>query len=407
MRTTKAYKKENRRGFLMKKALSFYRSGLAAFAWMAAGSVPAMAAPLWCQQIDKGVFCAAPEAKVPDFCGTKPISVALADGFADNAWRQMTTGVAINEASRCPNVTSWTHTDGQGNTQKAISDIEGLAARGISAIAVYPDAGPALLPALRDAFRQGSAIVPFTEHVGGKPGVDYTAFFGTDFHDDGYNWGTWLIKALHGSGTVAYLGGPPGSSQGIQTSKGLHDAFAGHSGMKMIGQQPFEVTNFDPSLIAKVEVALIARYPVINAIGADLTMPVITSGAFPRAGRPLPLIVGEDANGLGCAWKKLHAQDPNSSFQYMTMSGENWIVRLALERAIASAAGGKMDQPLVIADTTGNKRVVWVPGKKLVNFVFDDSLAGHVICDPKLPPSAGNGTSLTEAQTLAALKGGL
>ena len=391
----------------MKACRSFYRSGLAALALVFASALPAVAAPRWCEQIDNGLFCASPEATVPDFCGTKPVSVALADGFADNAWRQMTTAAAINEASRCPNVTSWTHTDGQGNTQKAISDIEGLAARGINAIAVYPDAGPAMLPALRDAFKEGSAIVPFTEHVGGKPGVDYTAFYGTDFHDDGYIWGTWLVKALKGTGNLAYLGGPPGSSQGIQTSKGLHDAFTGHPGMKLIGQQPFEVTNFDPSVIARVEVALIARYQNIDAIAADLTMPVISSGAFPRAGRPLPLILGEEVNGLGCEWKKLHANGAQSSFQFMTMSGENWIVRLAIDRAIASAAGGKIDQPLVITDTDGNKHIVAVPGKKLVNFVFDDSLAGRVVCNPALPPSAGNASSLTVAQTLGALKGGL
>ena len=78
--------------------------------------------PEWCKKIANGMYCAEPEAKPPDFCGTKQISVALADGFADNGWRQQTTAAGINEASRCPNVTSWTHTDGQGNTQKAISD---------------------------------------------------------------------------------------------------------------------------------------------------------------------------------------------------------------------------------------------------------------------------------------------
>jgi ribose transport system substrate-binding protein len=97
------------------------------------------APPEWCSKIAGGIYCAQPEAKVPDFCGTKKIAVALADGFADNGWRQQTTAVGINEASRCPNVISWTHTDGQGNTQKAISDIQGLAAKGVEAIVVFPD----------------------------------------------------------------------------------------------------------------------------------------------------------------------------------------------------------------------------------------------------------------------------
>jgi len=113
----------------------------------------------WCKNIANGIYCAKPAETPPSFCGTKEISVALADGFAANPWRQMTTAAAINEASQCPNVTSWTHTDGQGNTQKAISDLNGLAARGVNAIVVFPDAGPAMLPAIRDAYKQGSAVV--------------------------------------------------------------------------------------------------------------------------------------------------------------------------------------------------------------------------------------------------------
>jgi hypothetical protein len=38
---------------------------------------------------------------------------------------------------------------------------------------------------------------------------------------------------------------------------------------------------------------------------------------------------------------------------------------------------------------------------------MDDSLKDVVFCDPSLPESAGNGTGLTNAQLLAALKGGL
>ena len=267
--------------------------GVAAVALTFAGVAPAIAAPGWCQQIANGAFCAAPEATSPDFCGTKKISVALADGFADNAWRQMTTATAINEASRCPNVISWTHTDGQGNTQKAISDIEGLAARGVNAIVTYADGGPAMLASIRDAYKQGSAIVPYIVKVGGKPGVDYTAFVDIHFRDDGITWGNWLASNLKGKGNVAYFSGPPGDSEGIEKSQALHDVFKNYPGIKWIGQEPYEVTNYDPSIIAKDEVALIARYPEIDGMAGELTMPLLTSGAFQRAGRTLPILAGD------------------------------------------------------------------------------------------------------------------
>jgi ribose transport system substrate-binding protein len=381
-------------------------SGLAAL--FAAGANPATAANDWCKQIANGAYCAPPENPPPHFCGTKEISVALADGFAANPWRQMSTASAINEASRCPNVTAFFHTDGQGNTQKAISDLQGLAAKGVNAILPLEDAGPAMLPAIRDAYKQGAVVVPYRVKVGGKEGVDYNVFVGTNFYDHGLIWGKWLVEAMKGEGTIAYLGGTPGTSESTEKSQGLRDAFKGHPGIKWIGQEPFEVTNWDPSMMAKSLTALIAKYPKIDAIAGDLSIPILSSGAFPRAGRELPLIVGEDSNGFGCEWQKLHADGKQSNFQFSTTSAEQWNVRLAIRWAIAEAAGGKVDEPLIIVDSKGGKHTVASPGDKIVhNFTMDDSLKGVVFCDPKLPESAGNGTGLTTDQVLEALKGGL
>ena len=383
-------------------------AGLLTSAGTWAASADELSAPDWCKKIANGLYCAQPSATPPSFCGTKKISFALADGFADNPWRQMTTAATINEASQCPNVTSFVHTDGQGNTQKAISDLEGLAAQGVNAIVEFPDAGPAMLPSIRDAFKQGSAIVPYRAKPGGKEGTDFSVFVGTDFFQDGYDWGTWMAKALNGKGNVAYLGGPAGTSQSRERSAGIKKAFEAYPDIKWIGQDPFEVTNWDSALTAKVLTALIAKYPQIDGIIADLDVPIVTSGAFERAGKPLPLIAGEDANAFGCTWKKLHADDPKATFQFTTNSAEPWNVRLAVRWAIASAAGGKVDEPLVITDPNGRQHVVAKAGAKTVeNFAMDDSLAGVVFCDPKLPLTASNGTSLTTDQTLEALKGGL
>jgi ribose transport system substrate-binding protein len=382
--------------------------GIAGAAAMLTGLAPAQAASDWCKQIANGIYCAESENPPPNFCGTKPVSLALADGFAANPWRQMTAASAINEASRCPNVTSWTHTDGQGNTQKSISDVEGLAAKGVNAIIVFPDAGPAMLPAIRDAHKQGAAVIPFRAEVGGKEGTDYNAFVGTDFYIQGKTWGDWLVGALKDGGNVAYLGGPPGTSESTDKSKGLHDAFKANPKIKWIGQEPFEVTNWDPSLISKALTALIARYPKVDAVVGDLSIPILTSNAFPRAGKELPVIAGEDANGFGCEWQKEHADGKQSNYQFTSTSAEQWNSRLAVRWALAEAAGGKVDEPLIIVDSKGGKHQVAGPGDKIVKtFVMDDSLKGVVFCDPSLPESAGNGTGLTNAQLLSALKGGL
>lgn len=362
----------------------------------------------WCNDIADGVFCAKPAEAPPHFCGTKEITVALADGFAQNPWRQMTAASALNEASRCPNVIGWRHTDGQGNTQKAISDLNGLAASGVEAIVVFPDAGPAMLPAIRDAFKQGSAVVPYSAAVGGKEGDDYSVFVSANLFQDGLDWGRWMVKALKGKGNVAYLGGPAGTSKSRERAEGIAAAFKDHPGMVQIGQVPFEVTNWDSSLVATSLAALIAQYPRIDGVIADLSMGVVTSGAFQRAGRPLPMIAGEEANVFGCTWNELHKSDPNAAFQYATNSAQQWHARLAVRWAIATAAGGAMDEPLIIKDPNGKEHIVAEAGlKEATNFMLEDSLEGTVFCNANLPESAGNGTGLTDEQVLAALKGGL
>src|SRR3954447_26968263 len=91
----------------------------------------------------------------PSWCGEEEISLALADGFGDNNWRKITTAEAENEASKCPAVSEFIYTDGQGDTQKAISDLEGLTAQGVDAAVVFPDAGKAMLPAITNMFKAG------------------------------------------------------------------------------------------------------------------------------------------------------------------------------------------------------------------------------------------------------------
>ena len=273
----------------------FSSSALVAFALLA-GAAPAAAAeqPSWCKAVSNGVYCAAPEERPPSFCGTKEISIALADGFAANPWRQQTTATAINEASRCPNIKSWTHTDGQGNTQKAISDIQGLVAKGVDAIVLLADAGPAMLPTIRDAYKQGVTVVPYRAKVGGKEGEDYTVFVGTNFYLHGVEWSKWMGGALGGKGSVAYLGGPPGASESLDKSAGIKQGLKDFPDIKWIGQDPYEVTNWDPSMVAQATTGLIAQYPKIDGLFADLTISVLTSGAFPRANRNLPLLAGQE-----------------------------------------------------------------------------------------------------------------
>src|SRR6516164_2034426 len=141
------------------------------------------------------------------WCGPQKASIALADGFGDNTWRELTRYSAVTVAAQCPSVTQYTYANGEGNTQKAISDINSLVAQGITAIVDFPDAGKAMLPVLTKAYQAGTIVVPYRVDPGGKAGENYNAYLSTNFTSAGVLWGHDVATALNGRGNVVFLGG--------------------------------------------------------------------------------------------------------------------------------------------------------------------------------------------------------
>lgn len=282
---------------------------------------------------------ARPDA-APSWCGPKKITLGLTDGFGGNSWRLVTTASARNEAAKCPSVKSLSYADGQGNTQKAISDIQGMVAKGVNALVVFPDAGKAILPALTSAFKAGVVTVPYRVTPGGKAGVNYNVFIDTPFVNAGKDWGNWIKQVLPNGGNVLMLSGPQGNSQGLEENKGLHQILDPTHKYKFIGAQPFEVTNWDPSLTQKVLSADIAKYPKIDVIVSDFGPSLV--GALPeftKSHRSIPALATSDGNVLGCFWQTHHAANP--TFKLFTVSTQNDHARLAIDWAVALATGGK------------------------------------------------------------------
>jgi ribose transport system substrate-binding protein len=281
----------------------------------------------------------APLPGAPSWCGTKKISLGLTDGFGGNSWRLVTTASAKAEVAKCPSVTNFSYADGQGNVQKAISDIQGMVAKGVNALVVFPDAGNAVLPALRSAYKANAVTVPYRVDPGGKAGVDYTTWIGADFANDGKNWANWIVKNLPGGGNVLFLSGPAGNSQGLDELKALHEVLDPSGKYQFIGQQPFEVTNWDPSLTQQVLSAAIAKYPKIDVIVSDFGPSLV--GALPefeKSGRSIPALVTSDGNVLSCFWTDHKAKNPD--FKLFTVATGNDNARLAIDWAVAKATGG-------------------------------------------------------------------
>lgn len=278
-------------------------------------------------------------AETPSWCGPKEASLALLDGFGGNSWRLVTTASGAEEAAKCPSITTYEYADGQGDTQKAISDINAMAARGINAMVVFGDSGPAVLPALTNAYRSGTIVVPYRVNVGGEAGVNYTKFIGSSFFDDGVNWGNWIKSILPAGGNLLFLSGPAGNSQGVDELAGMKSVL--DDTYVFINPEPFAVTNWDPSLTQQVLSAEIAKNDKIDVIVSDFGPSLV--GALPVFGefkRSIPALATSDGNSLSCFWEQNHEANPD--FKLFTVATGNDNVRLAVQWAVAEATGGTM-----------------------------------------------------------------
>ncbi|MGN6444833.1 substrate-binding domain-containing protein [Amnibacterium sp.] len=274
----------------------------------------------------------------PSWCGTKKITFALLDGFGGNSWRLVTTASGKAEAAKCPSVTKFLYADGQGNTSKAISDIKGMASRGVNAMVVFPDAGKAVLPALTAAYKAGVVTVPYRVDPGGKAGVNYDKWIGDDFANDGNNWAAWIKKVVPNGGNILFMGGPAGNSQSVTEYNALKANLG--SQYTFIDQTPFVPTNWDPTLTQTLLSAAIAKYPKIDVIVSDFGPTLVSSlPLFTKSGRQIPALATSDGNSLACFWKSQQAAHP---FKLETVATGNDNVRLAVDYAVAKATGGKI-----------------------------------------------------------------
>jgi ribose transport system substrate-binding protein len=277
------------------------------------------------------------QAEPPSWCGPKKATLALLDGYGGNSWRQVTTASGKEETLKCPSITKYEYADGQGDTQKSISDIKAMAAKGIDALVVFPDAGPAMLPAITSVYKAGKVIVPYRVEAGGKAGENYTKFVGTDFKNDGVNWANWIKGVLPQGGNLLFLSGPAGNSQGLDELTGMKSVLGPE--YKFINTAPFDVTNWDPALTQKVLTAEIAKNSKIDVIVSDFGPSLV--GALPlfeKSGRSIPALATSDGNSLGCFWTDHHKTNPD--FKLFTVSTENDNVRLAVQWAVAAVTGG-------------------------------------------------------------------
>jgi ribose transport system substrate-binding protein len=269
------------------------------------------------------------------------ITVALADGFGENVWREVTYMEFVLQALTYPEIGEIIYTSAQGDTQKAISDFRSLISQDVDIIATFPDAGEALLPTAREATAAGIQVVPYIASLGGEPGTDYLTFVAEDLCQLGVNFAD-VLNTEVGSGKVAFLGGTPGNplSEAWQSCEEPELA----PELDLVGTAD---TSWTQEGTLQAVSGLLAEHPDLAGISYEYADGFLGGiRAYEAAGVPLDLVLTlrTDEVGLFCEWAAI----ANPDFKIYFSSGGGFDSRIALTAGMMALNGESVPPNIVV-----------------------------------------------------------
>ena len=304
--------------------------------------------------------------------GHGTLTVAYADGFGENVWRQVTKMEFIAQALTYPEIKKIVYVSAGGDASKAVSDMRAYVAQKVDVVVMFADAGAALLPTVKEATEAGILVALHNgTDVGGKPGRDYL----TAIAENICGLGTSFIKAIADNATanpttVVELGGTPGNPLSATWQKCADTEIAKHANLKLLGKAD---TNWTQEGTFQAMSGFLAQSGSIGGVAYEYA-DGFRGGlrAYQSANKKPDVIVAlrTDEQGLFCDWEKIG--DPN--FKIFYSSGQNYQSRFALTAAMMKKAG--MD----------------VPARIDVPFKLKPVVKG--LCNPALPEDASVSTLL-------------
>ncbi len=272
------------------------------------------------------------------------ITVALADGFGENFWRQMTHMEFVLQALTYPEIGKIIYVTAGGDTQKSISDFKSLVAQHVNVIVFFPDAGDALLPAVRDATKQGIVAISHSYGKIGEPGKDYPTFVAEDVCKLGQLFADTLNKEV-GTGKVAFLGGTPGNPlsaywQGCEEKVLSKD-------LTLVGRAD---TSWTQQGTLEAVSGFISSNPDIKGYSYEAADSFLGGvRAYQAANLPLDIVLTlrTDEVDMFCEWKKIN----NPNFKIFYGSGGNYQSRIALTGAMMKLKGADLPAEGIIIPT--------------------------------------------------------
>jgi ABC-type sugar transport system substrate-binding protein len=302
---------------------AFYRAGLPVSEEMAA-----LALQCW-------------QDKVCDTGTGGEVVVALADGFGENVWREVTHMELILQALTYPEIGRIIYTTAQFDTTKAIADFRSLIAQEVDIIIGFPDAGDAMLPSVREATERGIIYIPHSYGRLGEPGVDYPTYVAEDVCELGQRFAE-VLNTEVGTGKVAFLGGTPGNPLSAGWQGCEEEALA--DTIELVGRAD---TFWTREGTLEAVSGIITANPDVAGYSYEAADSFLGGiRAYEAANLPLDitLTLRTDEVGLFCEWANIG----NPNFKIFYSTGGNYQSRIALTAAMMQYHGAELPTEVII-----------------------------------------------------------
>ena len=276
------------------------------------------------------------------------LTVALADGFGENFWRQMTHMEFILQALTYPEIGKIIYVSSlmysTGDAARSVADFKSLIAQDVDIIVFFPDAGDAMLPAVREATANGTIAITHSYGRIGEPGKDYPTFVAEDVCLLGKLFAETLNTEV-GTGKVAFLGGTPGNALSAYWQSCEEPELS--ADLTLVGRAD---TSWTQQGTLEAVSGLLSSDPDIKGYSYEAADSFLGGvRAYEAAGLPLDIVLTlrTDEMSLFCEWEKIN----NPNFKVYYASGGNYQSRIALTAGMMQLKGYKLSADGIILPT--------------------------------------------------------
>jgi len=229
-----------------------------------------------------------------------PYTICFSNAGVNNPWRVVGYTTMQQEVALHEEIAEFIHVDAGGKDEKQIADIADLVAGGkCDVLIVSPNTTAALTPAVEKACESLPVIV-FDRGVQTDCPVVFTRPIGG--YAFGYTGAKFIVDNLPNGGNVLALRILPGVDVLEHRWAAAKQVFEQNSQLKVIG---VEFGDGDNAKVKGIVNDYLDRFGTIDAVWMDAGATAVAAlEAFQDAGKPFPVMVGEDQQDYLKFWKE-------------------------------------------------------------------------------------------------------